>query len=69
MYYQSTYTDDVNTYLAQNVFDFDHHLDVDAMRTAFGALLSRHDNLRAGFTSDGSARGPCSTSADSSPPT
>ncbi|MCV7419610.1 non-ribosomal peptide synthase/polyketide synthase [Mycobacterium yunnanensis] len=52
VYYQSTYTDDVNTYLAQNVFDFDHHLDVDVMRTAFGALLSRHDNLRAGFTSE-----------------
>ncbi|GAB7066951.1 non-ribosomal peptide synthetase [Mycolicibacterium hodleri] len=52
VYYQSTYTDDVNTYLAQNVFDFDRQLDVDAMRTAFGALLSRHDNLRAGFTSE-----------------
>ncbi|MDT5176330.1 MAG: hypothetical protein QOJ95_528, partial [Mycobacterium sp.] len=52
VYYQSTYTDDVNTYLAQNVFDFDRHLDVDAMRTAFGALLSRHDNLRTGFTSE-----------------
>nr|WP_233165340.1 non-ribosomal peptide synthase/polyketide synthase [Mycobacterium sp. AT1] len=52
VYYQSTYTDDVNTYLAQNVFDFNRQLDVDAMRTAFGALLSRHDNLRAGFTSE-----------------
>ncbi|CAN5600445.1 non-ribosomal peptide synthetase [soil metagenome] len=52
VYYQSTYTDDVNSYLAQNIFDFDHHLDLDAMRTAFGALLSRHDNLRAGFTSE-----------------
>ncbi len=51
VYFQSTFTDDVNTYLAQNIFDFDRHLDVDAMRTAFGALLSRHDNLRAGFTS------------------
>ncbi len=47
-----TYTDDVNTYLAQNVFDFDHHLDVDALRVAFAAMLSRHDNLRAGFASD-----------------
>ncbi|MET0699738.1 MAG: amino acid adenylation domain-containing protein, partial [Mycobacterium sp.] len=52
VYYQSTYTDDVNSYLAQNIFDFDHHLDVEALRTAFGALLSRHDNLRAGFTSE-----------------
>ncbi|KAA0102330.1 non-ribosomal peptide synthetase [Mycolicibacterium sp. P1-18] len=52
VYYQSTYTDDVNTYLAQNVFDFDRQLDVDAIRTAFGALLSRHDNLRAGFTGE-----------------
>ncbi|MCV7012892.1 non-ribosomal peptide synthase/polyketide synthase [Mycolicibacterium madagascariense] len=52
VYYQSTFTSDVTTYLAQNVFDFDHHLDVDAMRTAFGALLSRHDNLRTGFVSD-----------------
>ncbi|MBI3224256.1 MAG: non-ribosomal peptide synthase/polyketide synthase [Mycolicibacterium cosmeticum] len=52
VYYQCTYTDDVNTYLAQNVFDFDHRLDVDALRVAFGAMLSRHDNLRAGFTSD-----------------
>lgn len=52
VYYQSTFTDDVNTYLAQNIFDFDRKLDVEAMRTAFGALLSRHDNLRAGFTSD-----------------
>ncbi|MCV7251749.1 non-ribosomal peptide synthase/polyketide synthase [Mycobacterium hackensackense] len=52
VYYQCTYTDDVNTYLAQNVFDFDHRLDVDALRVAFGALLTRHDNLRAGFTSD-----------------
>ncbi|KAA0115009.1 non-ribosomal peptide synthetase [Mycolicibacterium sp. P9-22] len=52
VYYQCTYTDDVNTYLAQNVFDFDHHLDVDALRVAFAALLSRHDNLRAGFASD-----------------
>ncbi|MET0475796.1 MAG: amino acid adenylation domain-containing protein, partial [Mycobacterium sp.] len=56
VYYQSTFTDDVNSYLAQNVFDFDHRLDVDAMRTAFGALLSRHDNLRAGFTSEDLAR-------------
>lgn len=56
VYYQSTFTDDVNTYLAQNVFDFDRHLDVDTMRTAFSALLSRHDNLRAGFTSDDLAR-------------
>ena len=52
VYYQCTYTDDVNTYLAQNVFDFDHRLDIDALRVAFGAMLSRHDNLRAGFTSD-----------------
>ncbi|MCV7209473.1 non-ribosomal peptide synthase/polyketide synthase [Mycolicibacterium canariasense] len=51
VYYQCTYTDDVNTYLAQNVFDFDHRLDIDALRVAFGAMLSRHDNLRAGFTS------------------
>ncbi|MDX1892209.1 non-ribosomal peptide synthase/polyketide synthase [Mycolicibacterium sp. 050158] len=52
VYYQSTYTDEVNTYLAQNVFDFDHRLDVEAMRTAFGALLSRHDNLRVGFAGE-----------------
>ncbi len=51
VYYQCTFTDDVNTYLAQNVFDFDHRLDVDALRVAFGALLGRHDNLRAGFAS------------------
>ncbi|MDZ7887036.1 MAG: non-ribosomal peptide synthase/polyketide synthase [Mycobacterium sp.] len=52
VYYQCTYTDEVNTYLAQNVFDFDHHLDVDALRVAFAAMLSRHDNLRAGFAGD-----------------
>ncbi|MHA3022899.1 non-ribosomal peptide synthase/polyketide synthase [Mycobacterium sp. BMJ-28] len=56
VYYQCTYTDDVNTYLAQNVFDFDHRLEVDALRVAFGAMLTRHDNLRAGFTSDDLAR-------------
>ncbi|MDX1874598.1 non-ribosomal peptide synthase/polyketide synthase [Mycolicibacterium sp. 120266] len=52
VYYQCTYTDDVNTYLAQNIFDFDHRLDIDALRVAFAAMLSRHDNLRAGFASD-----------------
>ncbi|MGU3499521.1 non-ribosomal peptide synthase/polyketide synthase [Mycobacterium sp. C31M] len=51
VYYQCTYAEDVNSYLAQNIFDFDHHLDVDALQVAFAALLSRHDNLRAGFTS------------------
>ena len=56
VYYQATSDDGVSAYLAQNVFDFDHHLDTDAMRTAFGALLSRHDNLRVGFTSDDVAR-------------
>ncbi|MEV6150024.1 non-ribosomal peptide synthase/polyketide synthase [Nonomuraea sp. NPDC052129] len=53
VYYQAAYSEGAGTYIAQNVFDFDHRLDVEAMTTAFAALLRRHPTLRAGFTGDG----------------
>jgi amino acid adenylation domain-containing protein/non-ribosomal peptide synthase protein (TIGR01720 family) len=37
------------TYLAQNTFDFDRRIDVEAMQAAFTALLHRHPQLRVGF--------------------
>ncbi|UGT72879.1 amino acid adenylation domain-containing protein [Mycolicibacterium smegmatis] len=49
VYYQSTLADAGPTYIAQNVFEFDRRIDVDAMRRAFTALLRRHPQLRAGF--------------------
>ncbi|MEU7827689.1 non-ribosomal peptide synthase/polyketide synthase [Nonomuraea sp. NPDC049129] len=53
VYYQAAYSEGAGTYIAQNVFDFDHRLDIEAMTTAFAALLRRHPTLRAGFTGDG----------------
>ena len=53
VYYQAAFAEGADTYIAQNVFDFDHRLDVDALTTAFAALLRRHPTLRAGFTGDG----------------
>ena len=49
VYYQSTLGDADSTYLAQNTFEFDHRVDVDAMQRAFTALLRRHPQLRVGF--------------------
>ncbi|MEV5412193.1 non-ribosomal peptide synthase/polyketide synthase [Thermopolyspora sp. NPDC052614] len=53
VYYQATFEDGANTYIAQNVFDLDRRVDVEAMTEAFAALLRRHPTLRAGFTGDG----------------
>uniref|UniRef100_UPI001C5E6209 non-ribosomal peptide synthetase n=1 Tax=Nonomuraea guangzhouensis TaxID=1291555 RepID=UPI001C5E6209 len=53
VYYQAAFSEGAGTYIAQNVFDFDRRLDVEAMTTAFAALLRRHPTLRAGFTGDG----------------
>ncbi|MDI1461646.1 non-ribosomal peptide synthase/polyketide synthase [Catellatospora sp. KI3] len=52
VYYQAAYADGANTYIAQNVFDFDRRLDLDALRAAFASLLRAHPTLRAGFTGD-----------------
>ncbi|GAA2518370.1 non-ribosomal peptide synthetase [Winogradskya humida] len=52
VYYQATYADGANTYIAQNVFDFDRRLDVAALELAFAALLDRHPTLRAAFVND-----------------
>ncbi|MEU7905178.1 amino acid adenylation domain-containing protein [Actinoplanes sp. NPDC049118] len=52
VYYQATFSDGANTYIAQNVFDLDRRVDVPAMELAFAALLDRHPTLRAGFTGD-----------------
>ncbi|WP_029115226.1 non-ribosomal peptide synthase/polyketide synthase [Mycobacterium sp. URHB0044] len=53
VYYQSALgaeTDrSASTYIAQNTFEFDRRIDVDAMQRAFSALLRRHPQLRAGF--------------------
>ncbi|KAA0084465.1 non-ribosomal peptide synthetase [Mycolicibacterium sp. P9-64] len=50
VYYQSTLGDaGAPTYIAQNTFEFDRRIDVDAMQQAFTALLRRHPQLRAGF--------------------
>ena len=50
VYYQSTLGDAATaTYIAQNTFDFDRRVDVDAMQQAFTALLRRHPQLRVGF--------------------
>ncbi|GLZ35227.1 hypothetical protein Lesp02_74140 [Lentzea sp. NBRC 105346] len=51
VYYQAAF-DSGATYIAQNVFDFDRRIDVDAMTLALKALLRRHPVLRAGFVSD-----------------
>ncbi len=41
--------DGFDAYLVQTAFDLRGPLDPDALRTAAGQLLGRHDNLRAGF--------------------
>ncbi|MEV8508041.1 amino acid adenylation domain-containing protein [Actinoplanes sp. NPDC051475] len=52
VYYQATYEDGANTYIAQNVFDLDRRLDVPALELAFAALLERHPTLRASFVGE-----------------
>ncbi len=50
VYYQSTLDDSASaTYIAQNTFDLDRRVDLDAMQHAFTALLSRHPQLRVRF--------------------
>ncbi|MBB5160708.1 amino acid adenylation domain-containing protein/non-ribosomal peptide synthase protein (TIGR01720 family) [Mycobacterium sp. AZCC_0083] len=53
VYYQSALGDAgagaASTYIAQNAFDFDRRVDVDAMQQAYTALLRRHPQLRVGF--------------------
>ena len=52
VYYQATFSDGANTYIAQNVFDLDRRIDVPALEAAFGALLDRHPTLRVSFTGE-----------------
>ncbi|RSM40072.1 non-ribosomal peptide synthetase, partial [Actinoplanes sp. ATCC 53533] len=52
VYYQATFSDGANTYIAQNVFDLDRRIDVPALELAYAALLDRHPTLRVGFTGD-----------------
>jgi len=52
VYYQATFSDGANTYIAQNVFDLDRRVDVPALELAYAALLDRHPTLRVGFTGD-----------------
>ncbi|WP_067497203.1 non-ribosomal peptide synthetase, partial [Actinoplanes sp. TFC3] len=52
VYYQATFSDGANTYIAQNVFDFDRRLDIEALGKAFAALLDRHRTLRASFVGE-----------------
>ena len=50
VYYQSTLGAEAGpTYIAQNTFEFDRRIDVEAMQEAFAALLRRHPQLRVGF--------------------
>ncbi|GAA1499945.1 hypothetical protein GCM10009827_004260 [Dactylosporangium maewongense] len=53
VYYQATFDQTANTYIAQNVFELDRRVEVDAMTAAFGALLRRHPTLRAAFVGEG----------------
>jgi amino acid adenylation domain-containing protein/non-ribosomal peptide synthase protein (TIGR01720 family) len=50
VYYQSTLDDAATaTYIAQNTFDFDRRVDVEALQDAFTGMLRRHPQLRVGF--------------------
>ncbi|PQE02237.1 non-ribosomal peptide synthetase [Mycobacterium sp. EPG1] len=50
VYYQSALDDAATaTYLAQNTFDLDRRVDIDALQHAFTSMLRRHPQLRAGF--------------------
>ncbi|VEG55906.1 peptide synthetase [Mycolicibacterium aurum] len=50
VYYQSTLDSAATaTYLAQNTFDFDRRIDLEALQDAFTAMLHRHPQLRVGF--------------------
>ncbi|WP_327011383.1 non-ribosomal peptide synthase/polyketide synthase [Dactylosporangium sp. NBC_01737] len=53
VYYQATFDQVANTYIAQNVFELDRRVDVEAMTRAVGELLRRHPTLRAAFVGDG----------------
>ncbi|MFC4045847.1 amino acid adenylation domain-containing protein [Dactylosporangium siamense] len=53
VYYQATFDQVANTYIAQNVFELDRRVDVDALTRALGELLRRHPTLRAAFVGDG----------------
>ena len=46
-------TDGIDVYLAQDRMDFDHRIDLAALRRATTTVLARNPGLRAGFTSDG----------------
>ncbi|MET0495431.1 MAG: amino acid adenylation domain-containing protein, partial [Actinoplanes sp.] len=52
VYYQATFSDGANTYIAQNVFDLDRRIDVPALELAFAALVERHPTLRVSFVGD-----------------
>ncbi|MDX6739344.1 non-ribosomal peptide synthetase [Actinocorallia sp. A-T 12471] len=48
--------DEQDVYTAQLVLDMEGQLDVAALRSAAGTLLTRHANLRAAFTDEGVSR-------------
>ena len=62
LFFHASYdTAELDVYTAQSALDFDHRLDLDALRAACATLLARNPSLRAGFTSEG-VSGRCSSS-------
>ncbi|WP_460655941.1 non-ribosomal peptide synthase/polyketide synthase [Kribbella endophytica] len=53
LYFQHALDSDSDAYTAQFSLDFGHRLDADRLRAAFGTMMDRYPNLRAGFASDG----------------
>ncbi|MEO3974457.1 amino acid adenylation domain-containing protein [Streptomyces sp. CAU 1734] len=54
LYFHAVYDDRaLDVYLMQNFVELLHAVDPVALRSAFGALLERHPNLRSGFWHDG----------------
>ena len=49
MYFHSAYGDGVDTYQVQQIAELSGQLDPDALRTSIGAVLGRHQALRASF--------------------
>ena len=52
VYFQASYAK-AAVYIVQNVFDFAEPVDVDALRTAYSAVMRRNPVLRSAFLADG----------------
>ncbi|MDZ7929689.1 MAG: amino acid adenylation domain-containing protein [Rhodococcus sp. (in: high G+C Gram-positive bacteria)] len=53
LYFQATFATEGDVYVAQDTFDFDSRLDIEALSKAYSLVLKHNPAMRLGFTSDG----------------